>query len=244
MEILHGLPEWFASLLEHWHGWLSGSILAFALELGEKIWDWKPPKKAFIWIVVCGLAWSCFATWRDEHHNSEVLMVEKANLWTQYGQCDKERAVKATLADSLAKTAANQQGLLNGQQGTFNQCVLSLAKESTPEPLDLEVMRWQVGETYHFANVPYEVEFFVLVATSNKPIMPTRGVLKCNAPFKVATSTLLTHSSALKADFEQLSANSAHVEFLYPPLSGKNPLVFFVYTPKGKGMDSCTFTRE
>jgi hypothetical protein len=39
MEILSEAVKWAVAVLEHWHGWVSGSILAFAFEISDRIWD-------------------------------------------------------------------------------------------------------------------------------------------------------------------------------------------------------------
>jgi hypothetical protein len=78
MEFLHDLLEWFMAVIEHWHGYVSGTALAFGLELIKKFRDWEPSKKIFTGIVALGLIGSLFSAWRDEH--AKVIQLGSPNL--------------------------------------------------------------------------------------------------------------------------------------------------------------------
>jgi len=78
MEILRDMWDWVIAVLEHWHGWVSGSLLAFFFELGDKIWEWKPSKKLLFTFVLLGLLWSIFSAWRDEHRLRLSAETQKA----------------------------------------------------------------------------------------------------------------------------------------------------------------------
>jgi hypothetical protein len=67
VELVNQFWEWTISVIEHWHGWVSGGVLAFGLEIAEKAWDFKISKKAFVVISGIGFLWSIFASWQDEH---------------------------------------------------------------------------------------------------------------------------------------------------------------------------------
>lgn len=67
MELVHDIWEWVIAVFEHWHGYVSGGILAFALEYGEKLWDWKPSKKWIVIILCIGFLFSMFSAWREQH---------------------------------------------------------------------------------------------------------------------------------------------------------------------------------
>jgi hypothetical protein len=58
---MHEVWEWGLAVLEHWHGWLSGGLIAFGLELGDRIWDWKPSKKLIFAILAVGLLASLYS---------------------------------------------------------------------------------------------------------------------------------------------------------------------------------------
>lgn len=73
MEIINDLWEWVTAVFEHWHGFVSGGVLAFCLEQSEKIWDWKPPKGWIVAILVIGLFVSMFSAWRDQYREALAL---------------------------------------------------------------------------------------------------------------------------------------------------------------------------
>jgi hypothetical protein len=58
---------WVLAVIEHWHGYVSGGVLAFGLELLERFREWKPSKKVFATILALGFLASIFAAWKDEH---------------------------------------------------------------------------------------------------------------------------------------------------------------------------------
>lgn len=60
--------DFIVAVLEQLHGWISGGLLALSVELLDRIWDWKIPRKPWIAIfIVGGLIVSVFAAWREEH---------------------------------------------------------------------------------------------------------------------------------------------------------------------------------
>lgn len=69
MDFWKDIWEWGVAVFEHWHGYVSGTILAFAFEWGEKLklWEWKPPKKWLIAILIAGFLASIYAAWHEEH---------------------------------------------------------------------------------------------------------------------------------------------------------------------------------
>jgi len=70
-EFFNDLSQWGLAVIEHWHGWVSGGILAFGLELGDRFWDWKPSKRTYFIILALGLFYSMFSAWRDEHQENK-----------------------------------------------------------------------------------------------------------------------------------------------------------------------------
>jgi hypothetical protein len=67
MELPHAFLEWMIAVTEHWHGYVSGTILAFVLELIKRFRDWEPSKRVFAGIVAAGLVCSMFSTWHEEY---------------------------------------------------------------------------------------------------------------------------------------------------------------------------------
>ncbi len=67
MDIVKDFTEWVVAVVEHWEGYVSGGVIAFALEVGERLREWKVPKKVYLLILALGLIGSLFAAWRDEH---------------------------------------------------------------------------------------------------------------------------------------------------------------------------------
>jgi hypothetical protein len=82
LKLLKDIWEWSVAVFEHWHGYVSGTIIAFAFEWGEKLklWEWKPPKKLLVAILSMGFVASIFSAWREEHTKLNELSNPKFSL--------------------------------------------------------------------------------------------------------------------------------------------------------------------
>jgi hypothetical protein len=80
MSTLSNLSNWIAAVFEHWHGWVSGSVIAFGLELGEHLWHWTPRKKLYIGILAIGVFVSMFYTWQDQYNAAITSQRDLENL--------------------------------------------------------------------------------------------------------------------------------------------------------------------
>ena len=199
MGYLHSFSGWVAAVLEHWHGWVSGGVLAFGLEIVEKVWEWKIPKKAFLLILAVGLLWSVFAAWRDENHNSEELISQKAECYSSYNRCDKGMAVEKTLADSCTSNLVYQQSRNDGQQDVFNKCILALGLKNSPERVRIITRmfrmlgaKWSSGST----SQPSDRSLSIVLAETNKIIQPVRVRLECERPFEIFQISIATASGS------------------------------------------------
>jgi hypothetical protein len=79
MDLLRDFWEWVLAVLENWHGYVSGGVLAFGLEISDRLWDWKPSKKIFIGILASGLLWSIFSAWREQYLKNELALTMEIN---------------------------------------------------------------------------------------------------------------------------------------------------------------------
>jgi hypothetical protein len=111
------LALWVVSVIQHWHGWISGGLLAGALEVGEKLNWWKVSKKVFVVLVLAlGFLVSIFAAWQDEHRSNLAwqeklqphLEIDIADVMASYSSDSNETMlligmrIKNSGADSAA----------------------------------------------------------------------------------------------------------------------------------------------
>jgi hypothetical protein len=93
-------------------------------------------KKNLKLVAVICLFVGCYTVWVFEHRNAEAAMYGrdgKSEAWPKYNECDKERAVKATLSDSCASNLSYQQSRNDSQQDLFNRCMLALGISNKPQ---------------------------------------------------------------------------------------------------------------
>jgi hypothetical protein len=256
---MHNLGLFFYSLMGSWLVWAGGilRVIPFFESLVEPYLRKIPRVSRFldargaslkrdlkIIALIC-LFVGCYRAWVFEHKNAEAAMYGpggKSEAWGAYNTCDKERAVKTVLADSFSSQISQQIGQINSQQDTFNRCILALGQKNVAEPLKFDVLTWKLN-VLHSENGEQE-RLWAVIVIANKTVSPVRGTFSCDAEFKSLSSTLLSHGNSLRADYEQKTSKSVHVEYLYPPLSPQNPLVFSAYTPEGKEFSSCSFKSD
>jgi hypothetical protein len=236
MEQLHGFPEWVVAVIEHWHGWVSGGVLAFGLEVGDKLWDWKIGKRTFAIILGVGLLWSVFAAWRDEHRNTEAVIEGKAEAWAKYNACDKERAVKASLVDTYSGELSYQHSRNDGQQLLFDKCLLYLgAKGSTVASVTVKKARTDL----QFVENGGRWRLWVLTASTSKTLPSVSGVLSCDDPFRLVGLALAGEQWGIRAgDQGQTSNTEIRLHFTSPAWNSDVPLVAAI------GVDNSTLLRD
>src|SRR6266851_173698 len=124
--ILRLIP-FLEDLFEPWLRKTHPKIDAWFIERGATL------KKDLKLIAVICLFIGCYRAWVFEHKNAETGMYGKdgkSEAWARVNECDKERAVKATLVDSYVHQIAAQQGNLDREQDTFNSCIITLQQVS------------------------------------------------------------------------------------------------------------------
>jgi hypothetical protein len=222
----------------HWVASMS-SVVSFTLGIIETIRNRKTEGRIFFSVAGLFLILAFDQAWQDEHRNSELLKAEKAvassekNFWeSQSYQKDNSLRVRDELLTQNYEVLAQTQSSL----AELSNKLVDIAK---PAPFKADVMRWKIPAVLHTPSGPTEITVLVLIG--NRTMDETRGTFSCDKPFTGLTSTILTHGSAMRADWEQKTPTSVHVEYSYPPWSKSNPLVFSVATPQGKDVENCSF---
>jgi hypothetical protein len=75
-----GFLDWLLALVHHWELVVVTGAIPFVIDLVDKIWGWKMPKKVYVGFVAMGLFLAMFATWRDEHARANSCGDEITNL--------------------------------------------------------------------------------------------------------------------------------------------------------------------
>lgn len=175
------LGLYLGSMFAHWMETFGGvALLLFALY--EKYRKKETPSRLFWVAALILLGVASFQAWKDEHHNSEVLISEKSDLWTHYNQCDKERALKSQLADTYIGIAGKQQDQLSAQQETFNRCVMALGAASISPRLNIAV-NYVPAPVNATPGVPSKA--WILVAAPNRDMHPANFKISCQGNFTV-----------------------------------------------------------
>jgi hypothetical protein len=218
-------------------------VVSFGIAIYEAIKNQKIQSWVFFALGALFLILACDQAWQDEHSNVKVLIGEKSSLWQERDfwkdqSYQKDQSLR-TRDDLLAKNYT----ALTQTQSSFALLSNRLLDVAGPTPRKLDTHRWKIPQTYTFANVG-RVQFWTLVVTSNRALSPAKGTISCDADFKLIETTLLTHGATMSAGYDTLSPRAVHVDFVYPPLSAENPLVFFVFTKEGAEINECSFAPD
>lgn len=205
-------------------------------ELGGQTW--------LVAALAIGLGVSCFQAWHDEHHNATILIDQKADVWSKFNVCDKERAVKGALADTYAGQMVVDRTRLDSQQDTFNRCILTLGQATVQERRRIDVKTLDVLN-FNGSGGRTLTAWAVLAAT-NKIITPSSGILTCAEKFELQSFTILDTKITLKTSFHQSQINERQVRFLLgsPPWTPTSPLIFMLTTQEMGGLGDCSINLD
>jgi hypothetical protein len=163
-------------LLKYMAQLLTGGGLMAALWLIDHFTSKKFPKRVYVWILVGCIIWAALASYRDEHHNAQLLTEQKKEAWGKFNQCDKERAVGQEAVNLLTSQLEQRDGMLSNQQDTFNKCILAVGVKNTPEPQKLDVQWTSIGAARDGKQT------VLFLAQTNKPLASVRHKFTC--PFQ------------------------------------------------------------
>ncbi len=165
------------AVLENWHGYVSGGILAFGLEISDRLWDWKPSKKLFIGILATGLAWSIFSAWREER--------KKAIKASQ----DLESLTKPNFELAAATITTVEMNIHSGPGAGSNTMVLmptTIYNHGAPSIVKTYSMmlRFSGTEEYKGTSTVFQQPYIVLQTPKGPIQYPTHPSLmqKANSP--------------------------------------------------------------
>jgi hypothetical protein len=178
--------------------------------------------------------------WQDERNNVKVLIGEKSTLWQERDFWKDQSYAKDTSLRNRDELLGKNYGVLADTQSSLANLSNRPLDVAGPVPRKIDALRWKIPQTYTYENVG-RVQFWTLVVVSNKVVNPAKGVITCDADFTIVETTILTHGSNLRAAYDTISPKTVHVDFVYPPLSAENPLVFSLFTKEGTEINDCSF---
>jgi hypothetical protein len=218
-----------------------GGVALVVIAIIETARKKKVAERIFWVLAAICLFIAFYQAWLDEHHNTEVVIGEKAEVWSKFNQCDIERASKSVLADGYSAQIKDQrgridsqQGTIDSQQGTVSTCVLALAKSVVPEP----------QRTYFLVNetIPSKLEngefFRQFIILTNKSVNPVRMHVGCAGPTPFVLKPRLAASSWHDSSVTLGAKGIFDVLINNPPWTPVNPLLLNV-SAKDSNIGQC-----
>jgi hypothetical protein len=247
-----GLFLW--AVIAHWQSYVTGGVVTAGVGIYERRSGKNIPWKLYatLFFLSAGIV-AVFYAWHDEHHNTRVVIEEKANAVGVLGECRgdlKSAAAQNTLLQSQVGSqqttinnqqtnlTAMQQGV-NAQQSTVNSCVVGLTKINTPEPQKSELQREKIDLDPEHGK---HLNLFVL--TTNKPVTPISFAVRCDADIKWIHSHILG-TGIEEGSGPKLPPDKKTYSFVTtrPAMDERHPLLVWVGFDAAD-LGACTFTPQ
>ena len=222
-----------------------GGIVALLDMLLVKWLDTSIERRLFTGIALACLFIACFQAWIDEHHNSEELIQEKAQIATQeefwknqsYTKDDALRLRDSLLAQNVTTLGQTQQSM-----NDLSKKILDVTK---PEPLRMTVE--QIVKPAD-PRAGYQLQQFIIF--SNK-VTPAKGDFSCGIPltdvhaFVVGKANTFVGGTPSAGGFTVIGGGTiVRVDILTPIMTPTSPLVVSFLIPSGITINSCYFKSE
>jgi hypothetical protein len=230
-----------------WGSWMvwAGGILRMIPFLEDMIEPWLRRKypKVDAWFIASGealkknlkmiallcLLVGCYRAWVFEHKNAETAMYGKdgkSEVWSKYNECDKERAVKSSLVDTYSGELSYQRSRNDGQQDTFNRCILALSNASKPEPLRQTFLMHSIDQDTGKGTHANEI-----ILLTNRTVTPVRMRLACDGEVNSIDAHIQTAQSNVQiaATNQVLDKHQIQFEITSPAWTATTPLLITVY---------------
>jgi hypothetical protein len=208
-----------------------------------KKWDSARTKiqfhiKDLRWIGAACLLVAFYQAWSNQHDLTEDAIHGKDGrdeARAKFVACDTERSVKSSLADAYSRqlsdqgiVMANQQQTINGQQASVNTCVVALGKLGKPEPLKTTVKVASLGAAKG-TNNGKDFVLVVMDISTNKPVSPLHGTLKCRGKYAFVDAALAAGNHLeITSKKGMISDTEARIQIESPAWSPTTPLVVAV----------------
>lgn len=233
-QFLAEIGDWLAAIMHHWEVVVATGAIPFAIDIVDKLVDWKMPKRYYAIFLGVGLLLAMFLSWDEEHRNFSASDRARNTADTNYRQCDSERATLRTLNESLSSQLSGDTQFIDNQQGTLNSCVVALAKNAVTEPLHVSV--WMIG--VGIVKTPTLTEMALI--TNRQTVI--RGNLECDEPFNVFDWNLPSGGARMNVSTNQISPNKWFLQTLSPPWETQVPVM--VTAVSNSTLHGCRFTPQ
>jgi hypothetical protein len=188
-----GLFLW--AVIAHWQSYVTGGLVTAAVTIYERKSGKSLPWKWYVALfLVSGGLVAFFYAWHDEHRNAQVLIDQKAEVWSKYAECNSDnrqqkadaRSMNQQLTDKQNRIES-QQGIIDSQLGTVTSCIATLTKASVQESLRIINRGVTINDSKQGTRPT-----IILVAETNKPVSGFVGKIKCDAPFAIIQAAMIS----------------------------------------------------
>jgi hypothetical protein len=192
------------------------------------------------WTIVffAHLVWEPYHLQDDLANNRKELQKEydarESSLRTCEGDLRIEQNKGAESQKQVTAQRSVMQGLINGQQGTVNNCVVALEKLAVGEPQKILTFVHQINQS----NTPAALTQVVLLTTKRTHL---QGTLQCDHDFKLIDWRFGAEMGITSIKSSSSSANTWNISVGLPEWEPNMPIMLFMASQSSVGM--CSFVQ-
>jgi hypothetical protein len=229
------LADFLSLILSGWLFYLSAFL--FALEIAAAVFKEEPKRIGFAsseesrmykwasrwrklpfgYIAAVCLLLSAFSAWKSERIVLQSVIAQRANDVGNLNSCTSDLRNAITRSDIFER-------INTSQQSTFNECVLSLTKVNTPQPLRITFRSFDLGgDTRNESK-----KIGVIILRANKAVTGFRLALRCVQPFELAQAKMSASMGVLNSSSERATPTEAVLRFSNATWELDEPILLFV----------------
>lgn len=164
------------NVIEHWAALLTGGVIAFSIFMYEHRKQEAISWRILVTILGVALFISCFLAWHDEHANSETMIKEKSQAYSDLGTC------RANLQSETTRADVNDQAVHNAQSN-LNTCMAAIGKNIPSTSPRITLLEDSVDTNTNRGAFTKQ-----LIALTDKTITPIRLRVMCGKKVNVISA--------------------------------------------------------
>jgi hypothetical protein len=240
---MHSHGTFIYYVLSHWIATMSG-VISLSIALYQAFM--KREIESRVYFIAAGLFIfvACDQVWQDEHRNNQLLISEKASLWSErdfwkqqsYSKDDSLRKKDDLLGKNYGVLAETQSSL-----ATLSNRILDLAKER------LKITDHYLGMMPSQSNTNIQAKYHgTFLVLTNKTITPIRLLVTCEGEIVQAGGMVLGTGAMMGGGWSGRVTGSKKqfgVGILSPAWTPVNPLLVTIYTNE-LDIGTCSFDEK
>jgi hypothetical protein len=241
-----GLFLW--AVLAHWQSYVTGGLVTAGIGIYERKTGRNIPWKIYasVFLLSAGFV-AMFYAWHDEHHNAQVLIGQKADLWGNLNSSQENLKLEQVKSEFLESQNKQLQRRIDEDITTIGRSQIAIGNLGTqlgkltvldpPRVTIKSIALPRIGTAKR--------TLWLVIALTSKPRMPVKGIITCERELGMDAWGGMAQSSDDGGVSEEMirpiNSRQIEVHIYVPPWKPENPVVITGWAPFDLGPGKCTF---